>query len=140
MKSVLHVQRLDELAATVSLPQLVDSYLLHLRTVISAVAANLPPLAPPRAVVAGHALSAVVCACGLGERVASGRWEMVREALAHGATIGQVCAASGLEPDEICVGLSSWAEAQHRDGNFTDREYDTVLALVSPRPGGGGRW
>ncbi|WP_232661911.1 hypothetical protein [Pseudonocardia sp. TRM90224] len=136
MKSVLHIQRLDELAATVSLPQLLDSYLLHLRTVIAAAATNLPPLAPPPAVVAGHALSAVVCACGLGERVASGRWEMVHEALAHGATIAQVCAASGLEPDEIRVGLSSWADAQHRMGCFTTREFDAVLALVSPPVGG----
>lgn len=138
MSSVLHVRRLDDLPAVVSLEELLGSYLLHVRSVIAA-ATNLYRPAPYPSAVADDALVAIVCACGIVQRLGSGRWEMVHEALAHQAAIEDVCAASGLEPDEIRVGLSSWADARHRQGQFSDREHAAVVALVSPSPREGGR-
>ena len=38
--------------------------------------------------------------------------------------------ACGLDPDEVAVGLSNWADRQNRKGLMSDVEYHVVVLLA----------
>ena len=119
----------DDLPDTVPLGRLLDGYLDHARRVAGARAhVQLQALTPTD--VARHALAGLVCAGALAARVATGRWHLAHEALAHGATLDDLATAAGLDPDEIHAGLTSWADTQHTHGRLTDDEHNAVLALL----------
>lgn len=89
---------------------------------------GLVPLTGERYVA--HNLAALAYCTALGDRLLGGRWVHAREALAAGATVGQVAAAMGMEPDELCAGLVEWAEGQCWHGLITHADHAEVLALV----------
>ncbi len=121
--------RPDDLPGTVSLGRLLDSYLDHGRKVAGARAhVHLQPLTPDD--VARHALAGIVCAGALADRVATGRWDLAREALTHGATVDDLAAAAGLDLDEVQAGLASWADTEQAQGRLTEDEHDAVRALL----------
>ena len=77
-----------------------------------------------------HMLAALACQHRLLEEVTAGRWLLVAEALAHGATVEQAARAAGLDRGELVFGLSRWAASQRQIGQLTDAQLDEVLALI----------
>jgi hypothetical protein len=78
-----------------------------------------------------HALTALAYQHALAERALHSRWVNARDGLRHGATVAQVADAMGLDADEVCFGLSRWADGQRRHGSMSEHEHAAVLALVS---------
>ncbi len=112
--------RPDDLPDTVSLGQLLDGYLDHSRRVVRA---HVEFQSQTPADVARYALAGLVCAGVLADRVATGRWELAREALTHGATVDDLATAAGLDPDEVQAGLASWADTERAHGRLTENEH-----------------
>ena len=78
----------------------------------------------------GHALAGLAYQHALAERALHGRWVMACEALDAGSTHGQVADAMGLDVEELCAGLRSWARTQLREGLIDDARHARVLALL----------
>ncbi|HEX2297702.1 MAG TPA: hypothetical protein VHH34_04150 [Pseudonocardiaceae bacterium] len=78
----------------------------------------------------GHCLAELAYTAALSERALHGRWVVACEALDAGASHGQVADAMGLDVEELCVGLRSWARNQLRQGLIDEDRHAWVMALV----------
>jgi hypothetical protein len=116
-----------------SVVDLLDDYRRRVLLLAAARAGN--PVARPDQLV-GHALAALTIAHAVAEGLFADRWPIVCDALAHGATLTQIGAATGgLEPDELVAGLTAWADRQVAAGRLTPRGRAAVIALAERRPG-----
>lgn len=107
---------------------LLDSLTAHEGALVDARHGIGDPLPPDR--LAGHALDALACARALATAALRWEWLAQLEALQHGATLGDVAAASGLTPDEVVAGLRSRIAAQVEHAGMPRDEADRLLALV----------
>ena len=83
-----------------------------------------------------HALAALAYQHALVERVLYSRCSIATDALAAGATLGQVGAAmGGLEPEQVRYTVRRWAISQHRQGLMEDARRDEVLRLAGDQRG-----
>lgn len=112
----------------VSHGELVDEYHLHIWGLVTAHHGT--GAAAPAEVLAQHAVAALAVQHALAERILRTRWVNVRDALTYGATLDDVAAAMGFDPDDVPVGLARWAGGQLCEHLMTRAEYDTVLELV----------
>lgn len=86
----------------------------------------------PAAQVAEHTLTVLALSEHLAREARASRWVYATEALAAGATPGQVAAAMGLRDEyALRVGLRDWAEQQVEHGLMSPPRRDEVLALVA---------
>lgn len=82
----------------------------------------------------GHVLAELAISAVLADRVTRGRWVLVRDALAAGATVEQVAAAIGADVAGIRIGLGLWASNQRRFNLITDEQHEAVRALLRETP------
>jgi hypothetical protein len=116
-----------------SLVDLLDDYQRRILLLTAARADD--QVARPDQLV-GHALAALTTAHAVAEGLFAERWPIVCDALAHGATLDQIGAATGgLEPDELVAGLTAWADRQVAAGQLTPRSRAAVIGLAERRPG-----
>jgi len=119
--------------AETSLVDLLDDYQRRVLLLAAARAGN--QVARPDQLVR-HALAALTIAHAVAEGLFVERWPIVCDALAHGATLAQIGAATGgLEPDELVAGLTAWADRQVAAGQLTPRSRAAVIALAEGRTG-----
>lgn len=83
---------------------------------------------PPAFWSAWAALQALAAARTLTDRLLAGRWATAAEALRHGAEPRAVARALGLTIDELCDGITAWADEQVSAGHLTRRQRDDLLA------------
>ena len=106
-----------------------DAYERHLFVLVAARAGS-PPMRPARLVQ--HVVAALALGQALVDDVTAGRWPLLRDGLAGGATRAQLGAApGGLDVDELAAGLTSWADREHREGRLTDVEWIDVRDLAT---------
>ncbi len=128
-------RRPSEVPHDVPLSELMEQYHSHVREVILA----RPQIADQvnADVLFEHALAALAVAHAVVDRLLAGQWPTVRDALAAEASRGpEVAAACGLDPVEVAVGLSNWADRQNRRGLMSDKEHRVVLLLARGVGGG----
>lgn len=122
-------RRPSDFSYDVSLRVLLDAFFDFLGKVINANHGIGDP--QPTTAVASAALAGLAAQHALADRVLAGRWVNARDALVYGATLADVAEAMGLDPDEVTVGLASWADGQHRHDLMTGAQRDEVLALLA---------
>ncbi len=82
--------------------------------------------------VVRHALAALGIAHAVVDDLFVERWPIVADALTHGATLAQLgTATGGLEPDELAVGLTAWADRQIATGQLDPRRRIIIEELVT---------
>lgn len=81
-----------------------------------------------------YCLATLACQTALSERTLHSRWWIACEALGAGKSRGEVAAAIGLDVEELCAGLRSWARNQLRQGLIDDARHAQVLALLGAQP------
>jgi hypothetical protein len=122
-------RRPSDVPHDVPLAELIRQYDDHVRDVVVA----RPRIGDPAKAEAmfEHAVAALAVAHAVVDRLFASRWSTVRDALAADASRGQeVAAACWLDPDEVAVGLSNWADRQNREGLMPDVEYRVVVLLA----------
>ena len=120
--------RPSDLPDAATLGELLASYHGHLLAVVG----SRGPVELMDSFTAQHALAALATAQAVVDTFVSERWQLVRDALASGATVDEVGAAlGGLEVDEVAAGLTSWADREHRAGGLSLDDYDAVIALIA---------
>ena len=84
----------------------------------------------PAREVADHAVAALALGQAAVLRLELARGPLIRDALAAGATLGEVAEALDTGPDAVVDDLDLWADAQLRHGAMTVAERAWVAALV----------
>jgi hypothetical protein len=79
---------------------------------------------------AGHAVAELAYSAALAERALYGQWVCATEALSAGASHCRVADAMGLDVEELCAGLRSWARNQLRQGLIDTDRHAQVCALA----------
>ena len=120
-----------DIPALVTVDELFTAYDEHLFAAVAARAAREPD--------ARHAVVALTIGEAIVRTFLNERWQLVRDALAGGASADDAGAAlGGIEVQEVAAGLTSWAEREHRRGRLTLDEVDAVIELIAggarPRP------
>lgn len=108
--------------------EIVEAYLRHVEFLVHAHHGIGEPV--PAGDLAAHAIAALASQHAVAERVLHTRWTTARDALTYGATVDDVAAAMGLDPDEVTFGLSRWADGELRERRLTPAQHDAVLALI----------
>lgn len=119
----------------VPLPDLVEAADRHEWAV---VAAACGVERRPGREVAEHALAALALGEAVRIRIELARGALIRDALAHGATLDEIAAALNAGPQEAVDDVECWADVQLSIGAMDRAGRARVAALVE-RAGGGGR-
>jgi hypothetical protein len=122
------ITRPADLAVGTAPSELLDSWHRHISALVNARHGIGDPLPAER--IAHRALDALAVGQALAETVTRSRWITVVDALAHGAQLGHVATAMGLEVDEVAVGLRMWADGQHEHCGMSVAARDEVYALL----------
>lgn len=106
--------------------ELLARYHRHLTPLAAA-----PVTSSPAPQLVDHALAALAVSEAIVEGLHRERWRVAVDALRLGASVAEVGAAmAGLDAVEVTVGLTTWADQQHREGLLTADEHAAVVALT----------
>lgn len=119
--------------AGLSRRELLDALDAHHRVLVDARHGIGNPQPPGRARAA--ALDALAYGRALAEAALRHEWLAQVEALEHGATLADVAAASGLDPDEVLAGVRSRVAGQVEHAGMSTATADRILALLERAAG-----
>ncbi len=81
-----------------------------------------------------HALTALVYATAIVDRLETTRWALVEAALQSGASLDQIAAAAGVFVEVLRVGYAQVLDDRVVSGRVTPAERDTLLQLIDDGP------